>query len=156
MLRHHLFKGLEIREDHIFRMHGEDDPNTEAVRYGRVMAENLPMQGKWPVFDFVLLGLGEDGHTASIFPGDADVLNSDKLCERTVHPQTGQVRITITLQVINHAKDVVFIVTGPEKAGIVADVILNPGKMAYPASHVNPLNGTLTWLLDPHASVRLH
>ena len=71
------------------------------------------------MFDLILLGLGEDGHTASIFPGDMSLFVSEKICEVAVHPVSQQKRITITGKVINNADEVIFLVTGKKKAEIV-------------------------------------
>ncbi len=76
-----------------------------------------------PLFDLFILGLGDDGHTASIFPGNMDfLLNSEKICEVALHPVTHQKRITITGRVINNSVRVVFLVTGKKKAGIVENI----------------------------------
>jgi 6-phosphogluconolactonase len=155
MIRKNLLDGLNIPDDHFFRMRGEIDPKEEAIRYGKIIVENLPMEGKWPVFDMILLGVGEDGHTASIFPGDIRVLNSQNYCEMAVHPQTGQKRITLTLPVLNSTRQLVFIVTGQGKTEIVSEIIQNPAKNKLPASMIKPGNGTLTWLLNADAASSL-
>ena len=74
-------------------------------------------------FDVILLGMGTDGHTASIFPDKIELFNSEKLCAVTEHPETGQKRITVTGKVINNAKRVIFFVTGEEKAEVVKNII---------------------------------
>jgi 6-phosphogluconolactonase len=155
MIRHHLLDGLNFPEYHFFRIRGENDPQREAIRYGKIMVENLPMAGKWPVFDLVLLGLGEDGHTASLFPGNTHVLNSKNCCEVAFQPLTEQKRITLTLPVLNGASQLVFMVTGQEKAEIVAEIIQIPDKNHLPASLVNPGKGALTWLLDTDAASKM-
>jgi 6-phosphogluconolactonase len=154
MIRKHLLDGLNIQEEHFFKIRGENDPQEEANRYGKILVDNLPVSGKWPVFDLILLGLGEDGHTASLFPGDTKALNSLNYCEVTIHPQTGQKRITLTLPVLNQAKQLVFVVTGQGKAGIVLEIIQKPGKNMLPASLADPMKGTVTWLLDMDAAQR--
>jgi 6-phosphogluconolactonase len=156
MIRKHLLDGLNIPEDHFFRMRGENDPQEEAARYGEVLVENLPVADQWPVFDLIWLGLGEDGHTASLFPEDTQALISQKSCEVTFHPQTGQKRITLSMPVLNRARQLIFIVTGKTKAGIVAEVFQNPEKNRYPASQILPRKGTLTWLIDKEASSRIN
>ncbi len=156
MLHAALFSRLDILPDHIFRICGEDHPESEAKRYGKILAMNLPAESEWPVFDLILLGLGEDGHTASLFPGDVKNLNSANCCEVAVHPRSGQKRITLTMPVINRAKQVVFLVTGPGKAEIVREIIQFPGKNRYPASQVRPVSGNLSWLLDSDASKMLN
>jgi 6-phosphogluconolactonase len=155
MIRKHLLDGLNIPEDHFFRMRGENDPLEEAARYGKVLVENLPVADQWPVLDMILLGLGDDGHTASLFPGDKDILSSRNCCKVAVHPLSGQKRITLTLPFLNRAKQLIFVVTGQGKADIVAEIIQNPGKNRYPASQVNPRKGILTWLIDAGAASKL-
>lgn len=147
---------LDIPEEHIFRMHGEEDPQNEAERYNQVLAENLPIVNGFPQFDLVLLGLGEDGHTASLFPGNKSLFTTTKLCSVAKHPKSGQQRITITGSVINNAAEVAFLVTGTPKAGIVSEIILTPDKASYPAAKVAPALGKLIWLLDKAAASELN
>ncbi|MDD4920935.1 MAG: 6-phosphogluconolactonase [Bacteroidales bacterium] len=142
---------LDIPEKHIFRIHGEAAPAQESQRYSRILSEKILSQNGLPRFDLILLGLGEDGHTASIFPGNIQLFQSDRLCEVVKHPQTGQLRITLTGPVINNAAEVAFLVTGSGKAEIVSKV-LNKGKTDDPASLVCPNDGRLTWLLDKDAA----
>jgi len=154
MARLSLLENLGIPENHIFRIHGEVNPDEEAQRYGQIITENIPLKYGLPCFDLILLGLGEDGHTASIFPGNKQLFESEHLCEAVKHPQTGQQRITLTGQIINNATDVVFLVTGFGKAEIVSN-ILTTVKNDFPASLVNPVHGRLTWLLDKDAATGL-
>jgi len=143
---------LDIPEEHIFRMHGEAEPEKEAERYSQLLAKHLPMVDGVPQFDLVVLGLGEDGHTASIFPGRDSLFATTQLCTVAKHPQSGQQRITLTGSVINHAAEVVFLVTGTPKAGIVSQIAETPERMQYPAGKVSPVSGKLTWLLDKGAA----
>jgi len=139
---------LDIPEEHIFRMHGETDPEIEAERYSQLLAEHLPIANGFPQFDLILLGLGEDGHTASIFPDDKYLFASSQFCAVAKHPLSGLQRITLTGSTINHASEVAFLVTGTPKAGIVAKIVQTPELTNYPATKVAPLSGKLTWLLD--------
>jgi 6-phosphogluconolactonase len=100
----------------------------------------------------MLLGLGSDGHTASIFPQDERVIRSEKWCEVSFHPHTAQKRITLTLPVINHTDNILFLVTGKEKAEIVSTIIRDKGDGNIPASLVQPAFGNVTWLLDQEAA----
>jgi 6-phosphogluconolactonase len=152
MARLSLLENLDIPSENIYRIFGESDPFSEVVRYSRVISGKVPAIRNLPRFDLVLLGLGVDGHTASIFPGHLNLFQSINYCDVTVHPQTGQRRISLTGPVINNAKNVVFIVTGPEKAKIVADVLNDQEPGSYPASLVNPACGILIWLLDEDAA----
>ena len=111
----------------------------------------------WPRFDLVLLGMGEDGHTASIFPGRLELLRSVLLCEVVWHPVTHQQRITLTGEVINHAAAVCFLVTGTAKAERLSE-ILSKGEAVklLPASGIQPVNGELNWFADRNAAQLLH
>ena len=153
MANESLLKNISIPKENIFRIKGENNPVKEAERYEEVLKSNLPSLNGIPQFDLILLGLGEDGHTASIFPNQVNLFYSARLCEVAVHPQTKQKRITITGKIINNAKLVVFIVTGKNKASVLSQIIdVNNSKSKYPASLVNPKNGKLTWFLDIEAS----
>lgn len=144
---------LEIPEEHIHRIKGEANPEEEAVRYGNEIREHLNSREEWPVFDLILLGLGEDGHTASIFPDRMDLLNSDQICAVAVHPQSGQKRITLTGKVINNANTIYFLVSGEGKAERISEIMNNDEKaFTLPAYHVLPVSGKLTWFLDEDAS----
>jgi len=143
---------LDIPEEHIFRMHGEAEPEKEAERYSELLAEHLPMVDGFPQFDLVLLGLGEDGHTASIFPYNISLFATTQFCSVAKHPQSGQQRITLTGSLINHAAEVAFLVIGTPKAGIVSQIAETPERMQYPAAKVSPVSGKLTWLLDKAAA----
>ena len=106
----------------------------------------------FPVFDLVILGLGEDGHTASIFPGHLDLFASDKICVVAVHPVTKQQRVTLTGKVINNAEVVAFLVTGRKKAAIVEKIIhKDPSALIFPAFYVMPVYGDLIWFIDEEA-----
>ena len=102
-----------------------------------------------PSFDLILLGLGQDGHTASLFPGDAALEER----YRWVAPVDGASasppvpRVTLTLPVLNEAKRVVFLVSGSRKKGVFEKIMNNPGTAAYPAARVRP-SGRLLWFID--------
>ena len=150
MTRLSLLNKLNIPENHVFRMFGEVEPKEEALRYSRILLENVSLANDFPRFDLVLLGLGEDGHTASIFRGNTQLFQSRQFCEAVKHPQTSQQRITLTGNVINNASEIAFIVTGHSKTEIISNV-LNKHDTVYPASLVVPVHGHLTWLLDKEA-----
>jgi 6-phosphogluconolactonase len=153
MTRKILFDKVDIPLSNIHRMKGEDNPEKEAARYSGLLAENLQVRDGFPVFDLVLLGMGDDGHTASIFPGNLAPLNSDRICEVAVNPSTGQKRITITGKVINNADSVIFIVTGKNKADITGDILnKNERSVNYPASYISPVHGKLQWMFDQDAA----
>ena len=110
-----------------------------------------------PKFDLIMLGLGEDGHTASIFPNRIELLESEKICAVAVHPESGQKRITLTGKVINNAETIIFIATGKNKSKVVGEILNQKGRYkSYPASFIYPRDGELYWLLDQDSAVKIH
>lgn len=154
-----LFRPLNIDVNHIHRMRGENpDPELAARDYERVLRTTAgTMDGEWPQLDLVLLGLGNDGHTASLFPGTAAVDEHQRLVTVGHAPSDPRTRLTLTLGVINRATVVLFLVTGTAKAPIVKTV-LEPESDAdrqLPSALVHPTSGRLIWLLDPPAAAKL-
>jgi 6-phosphogluconolactonase len=148
-----LLDKIEIPSGNVFRIIGEDDPSKEALRYSAVIERYTRSKRNIPVFDIVILGMGDDGHTASIFPGNERLLSSDKICETAVHPLSGQRRITITGKVINNSDEIFFLVTGNKKSQIVNDIFRNSSVSGiFPAAHIKSVNGKTRWLLDNDAA----
>ncbi|MGK9367823.1 6-phosphogluconolactonase [Melioribacter sp. Ez-97] len=151
-----LIKFIDIPPENIFRIKGENDPDEEACNYTKTLEQNLRFRRGHPSFDLILLGLGEDGHTASIFPDRLDLFTTEDYCATAVHPVTGQRRITITGKIINNAVKVTFLISGIKKAKVVREVILrSPEASRYPAYFVNPVDGKLKWILDAEAAGEL-
>jgi 6-phosphogluconolactonase len=152
MTRKTLLDKIQIPSSNIHRIIGENVPSDEAVRYSSEIQSFTYERNGLPSFDMVLLGLGEDGHTASIFPGNTELLTSDKICEVAVNPYTGQTRITITGRIINNSASVFILVTGKKKAEIVENIFKkNSASAYYPASYIVPLYGSLRWYADMDA-----
>ena len=107
-----LLSKVEIPTQNIHRIRGENDPAKEAIRYSEEVSLFTRKRDGMPLFDLILLGLGEDGHTASIFPGHPELINSDNIYEVALHPVTKQKRISLTGRVINNADSVTFLVAG--------------------------------------------
>lgn len=148
-----LIAPMGLQEDQVHRIVGEHDPDQESKRYGRFLTEMLPVENGIPVFDWIWLGLGEDGHTLSIFPDQIELWKSDEHSVITTHPQSGQKRITLTGGVVNAARRVSFIVTGRNKRKVVREIIKSEGGfMNLPASYVAPLTGEVEWYLDQEAA----
>jgi 6-phosphogluconolactonase len=157
MAKESLLDHIPVPAKNIFRIKGESDPDTETRRYSDVVRQNIPSYTNYPQFDFMMLGLGDDGHTASIFPGNLDLFKSRFLFEVAKHPLTGQKRITGTGNLTNQAHTVIFVVTGETKAEIIARIIeKKEGSEKLPASLVLPQNGELFWLLDDKAAKKLN
>lgn len=144
---------LDLSSENIFRIFGEAVPEEESTRYGEIIKKSVSLVKDFPQFDLVMLGLGEDGHTASIFPNQINFINSDAICAVANHPSNNQKRITVTGRVINNAKNIVFIVTGEKKSKVVYDIIGDKNNsIKYPASFINPVDGKLIWILDESAA----
>lgn len=153
MTRKHLLSRIQLPEENIFRVKGENSPEKEVHTYSKLLQNRLPISNGIPQFDLVILGMGSDGHTASIFPHEIDLWESKENCEVAVHPDSGQKRITITGKVINNAKSVAFLVTGSDKNEKVTEIINKTEKSnEYPASLVAPTSNSLLWFLDEDAA----
>jgi 6-phosphogluconolactonase len=141
---------LHIAAANVHRMHGEEDPAHAAQGY---RADLVAALGAQPRFDLVLLGMGPDGHTASLFPG-SDPLTDDAALVRAVYSQSqSQWRLTLTPRVLNAARAVVFAAEGASKAATLRAVREGPyDPAARPAQIIAPVDGTLTWLVDEAAA----
>lgn len=153
--RETLFAPLEIADAKIFRMHGEEDPATAAAAYAQTLTREL---GALPVLDLTLLGIGADGHTASLFPGTPPEDGSQTLVRATVAPENlpTRNRLTLTPYAINAARKIIIVAEGAAKAGVIAEVwngAYDPTK--YPVQSIRPVHGRITWLLDQAAAATL-
>jgi 6-phosphogluconolactonase len=147
-----LFSKIKLPEENIHRIKGENSPDAEALSYSDQIKAKLTISGGWPIFDLILLGMGDDGHTASIFPDQLDLLDSSRICEVAIHPQSGQKRVTLTGNAINHALKVCFLVTGLNKAERMNEILNYPEKAKLlPAAHIHPVSGNLIWYVDQQA-----
>lgn len=152
-----LFDKIAIPANNIFRILGEDKPEDESIRYSDTLNKIVASKNGLPNFDMVLLGIGNDGHTASIFPDQLELLTVDKVCSLAFHPLSGQKRITLTGRVINNASEVIYFVTGENKSGIISDILAEPKKAKhYPAFHIKALNGITSYYLDKDAAKELN
>lgn len=147
-----LFDKVDIPSQNIFRIKGENVPAEEAKRYSKVIIENVETKNELPSFDLFMLGLGEDGHTASLFPDQMNLLTSDNICKTAVHPQSKQIRVTITGRVINNSKKIIFLVSGKNKAEIIKKIFNDDNSKSLPAENIQPKNGILYWYLDEDAA----
>ncbi len=148
-----LFSKIAIPNGNIHRIKGENEPLREAENYSSQINESLEIRSGRPVFDLILLGIGEDGHTASIFPNQLELLKSDKICEVAHHPTTNRARVTLTGKQINHAAKICFLVTGENKAERLLEIWSNNEKAKLlPATYIHPNNGELYWHADVSAT----
>jgi 6-phosphogluconolactonase len=157
MTNEELLSKVPLPADRIFRMEGELDPEEAANRYESQVRINWKLEGaQAPQFDLVLLGMGEDGHTASLFPHTEAINELGRLVVANHVPQKDTWRITLTWIVINHARSVVFLIEGPEKADVLHEVLLgNYDPERLPAQLIRPESGKLELLLDAEAARRL-
>ena len=153
-----LFSPLHIPSAQIHRMRGEDPPETAAAQYETTLRHlTTAVPGQWPRLDLVLLGMGDDGHTASLFPGTASLTEQTRWVVPSTSPQGTRARVTLTLGVINHASVILFLVAGRNKAAVVRRVLeQRPGDPGpYPAALIRPETGRLLWYLDRAAASEL-
>ncbi len=153
MTNEQLLSKVAIPTENIHRVFGESNPEEEAIRYSNEVKNGLHSSNNLPIFDLVMLGMGDDGHTLSIFPHQMELLESDKICEVATHPQSGQKRVTLTGTIANNAKTVAFLATGKNKAEKVFEILKQQKDWnKYPSSYINPSNGELYWFLDEDAA----
>jgi 6-phosphogluconolactonase len=128
--------------------------NAEAVATNYELQLSDGFDGSLPRFDLILLGLGTDGHTASLFPGTTALAEVKTWVVAPWVEKFKSFRLTMTLPVLNNAAAVMFLVSGDDKASILRDV-LSEGLPRFPAQQINPTNGELTWLVDRAAASKL-
>jgi 6-phosphogluconolactonase len=152
MVNDALLSRVSLPPQNVHRMNGEIAPQESAELYEAELKSFFATTA-WPRFDLILLGMGDDGHTASLFPGDEALNETAKWVVVTRHPQSGQARITLTLPVINQAARVVFLVTGKKKAAPLVRILHgDAANEELPARKVTPVNGVLEWLVDRSAA----
>jgi 6-phosphogluconolactonase len=152
MTEEKLLQHIKIPPENIHRVLGENDPTAEANRYGDLIEENLNFKGGLPIFDLIILGMGSDGHTASIFPHEIELLEADKTCAVAIHPESGQRRISLTGKVINTARQVHFLVTGASKNSVLKEIFSKTGNYkSYPAAHIE----NAEWWMDETAGTEI-
>lgn len=154
-----LLDHVPVPQANVHRIRGEDDPAEAALAYERLLRELLrtpigpPQTAPGFRFDLVLLGLGEDGHTASLFPGSASLEVHDRWVVADYVRPVSMWRVSLTATVINAAAQVVFVVSGGAKAAIVRQVLEGPAQAhELPAQLIVPAAGHLLWFLDTAAA----
>ncbi|WP_163707945.1 6-phosphogluconolactonase [Mangrovibacterium lignilyticum] len=149
----HLLGKIEMPEENIHRVMGEWSPEEANKAYIDEISKFLPSHNGWPVFDLIILGMGNDGHTASIFPHEIHLLNDPNICAVAIHPESGQKRVSLTGKVINNAKAISFLVTGKSKTDRVSEIFNKlEGFDKLPSSYIQPVNGQLTFYFDYDAA----
>ncbi len=149
-----LLNHVPIPPENIHPMHGEyQDPEQAAREYESHLTEFFGLEpGEFPSFDLILLGMGDDGHTASLYPGSPGLMENRLMVFAHYIPQRQNHRLTLTFPVINSAHRVVFLVAGAEKAEALRSVLEDEKGLNRPAMLIDPTNGTVTWLVDRAAA----
>jgi 6-phosphogluconolactonase len=151
-----LFSQIDIPRENVHRINGENKPEDEVKRYSELILKHVPSKNGIPIFDWVFLGVGDDGHTASIFPNQMHLLTSDKICEIAEHPESGQKRITLTGTTINMAKRITFMASGESKQEVLSSILNREGSSKkYPASKIAPQHGKMDWYLDAASAEKI-
>ena len=151
-----LFSKVPVDPENIHRIKGENPPEMEAANYAAEIDKFVNQRDGIPVFDIVLLGVGEDGHTASIFPGQLEIFSEKRNCVVTKNPK-GNKRITLTGKVLNNANRAFILVTGEKKSARISEIMNNEESASLlPAFHIVPQNGSLVWYMDEKAASKIN
>ncbi|OOF78865.1 6-phosphogluconolactonase [Rodentibacter caecimuris] len=143
-----LFDHIQIPAENIHRIRGENEPHFELKRF----QEELSAVISDGVFDWIILGMGADGHTASLFPNQTN-FDDENLAVIATHPESGQIRISKTAKLIERAKRITYLVTGESKAEILKEIQTVPAEdLPYPAAKIKAQNGITEWYLDKAAA----
>lgn len=154
MARETLLDKIAIPPANVRRIRGEDPPDEAAAHYERALREGLGEGGR---LDLVLLGMGDDGHTASLFPGLAAVTETTRWVAASYVEAARKWRVSLTAPPINAARRVVFLVEGATKADVLRRVLLGPRQpIVLPAQAIRPAERPALWLLDAAAAARLN
>lgn len=152
MAKEALFNNLQTPTSHIFYMDTTLSPTEAAIAYKAKLDEHF--NGEAIVFDLILLGMGDDAHTASIFPGTDLVHNQEETVASVWVEKLNTNRISLTAPLINKAKNIAFITFGENKANALSHVINGEERNfeLYPAQLINPISGNLDWFVDEEAA----
>ncbi len=149
---------VPIPAENVHRIRGEWEPDAAATDYVRQLREFADPGEKWPCFDWVFLGLGADGHTASLFPGSPLPTASDApaIAVMATYQDRPANRVTLTPQVFNSARIIAFLVTGQNKTAAVTATLAGARDLSrWPAQRIRPEAGALMWWLDEKAAAQL-
>src|SRR5271168_4334259 len=157
MTKEAMLSKVPLAAERVHRMEGELAPEVAAARYEATIRNGFRLEGgETPTFDLVLLGMGDDGHTASLFPHTEALNEMSHIVVPNHVPQKDTWRITLTWPVITQGREVVFLIEGAAKTQVLHDVFLGPYQPeTYPSQLIRPATGTLTLLLDSAAAAQL-
>jgi 6-phosphogluconolactonase len=152
-----LLDRVPLPHSQVCRIEGELEPEVAASRYEAAIRTAFRLEGaETPVFDLVLLGMGDDGHTASLFPHTHAIHELGRIAVANLVPKMNTWRVTLTWPVINQGREVAFLIEGTGKAEMLQHVLLGPyDPESTPSQLIRPVNGRLTFLLDAAAAARL-
>lgn len=150
---------VPVAKQNIHRIKGELEPETAAQDYIYQLRQNATAHLAWPVLDYVFLGMGADGHIASLFPGQVNPSETTSPAMAVIAEYMGRPanRVTLTPLVFNSARHILFLVSGENKAKALSEVLdgfYNP--LNLPAQRIRPVNGDVTWIIDPAAAALLN
>lgn len=157
MIQQTLLEPARVSPANVFRVPAEvPDPALAARQYEETIRTGLQLRRRqWPRFDVTLLGIGDDGHTASLFPGSPVLDEREKIVASAYVAKLGAARITLTLPAINASSLILFLVQGVEKAPAVKAVLEGRASDPLPAARVKPTTGKLVWMMDEAAASKL-
>ncbi|MDD2389107.1 MAG: 6-phosphogluconolactonase [Desulfobacterales bacterium] len=146
---------VPIPEANIHPMSADMDPAAAALFYQKALEKHLPRDADgFPVFDLIFLGIGIDGHIASLFPEDAALDETERWVVAARGGAPDVMRLTLTFPVLNRAKQIAFMISGKKKAKLVRTLFEEEG-LLFPAQRIQPIRGKLLWILDAEAASRL-
>ena len=147
------FDKIQIPNENIHRVLSELEPDSAAKDYANTLKAFSEPPLDWPRFDLALLGMGDDGHTASLFPGSPVDVDSATLAVTANYQNDPSMRVTMTQLVFNDAREVWFLVTGKDKAETLLNVLDGVYKpKLYPAQRIKPTDENLVWMIDEEAA----
>lgn len=150
-----LFDHIDIPTENIHRILGENEPEQEAECFASEMTQQIPLENGTPVFDWILLGVGADGHTASLFPNKTNY-DEPRLAITAIQPESGQIRVSKSARVLEAAKRISYLVLGSGKADIVKEIHTTPAsELPYPAAKIHSNTGKTEWYLDLNAASKI-
>jgi 6-phosphogluconolactonase len=157
MVNEALLTKLFIPAENVFRVKVENpDADAAALEYENELRRFFALHSReFPRFDLILLGMGPDGHTASLFPGSEGLKEQSRLVIANWVDKFNTHRITFTFPVLNHAAQAMFLASGPDKADMVHQVLEGKHTPPYPSQQAQPIDGTLLWMLDEAAAAKL-
>ena len=157
MTKEAMLDTIPLASDRVFRIQGELDPELAAARYESAVRNRFRLEGaQLPVFDLIALGMGPDGHTASLFPHTAGIHELSRIAIANHVPQKETWRVTLTAPVINQGRKVVFLIGGADKAEVLSQVLSSRyDPETWPSQVVQPRSGEVLMLLDQAAAAKL-